>query len=354
MHTSDNLTTNFYMLAYTPVLLLKISNIISASSLLSMIILGTISIIYLNTTVIYVRGQVINNHNNDNNYSAKVIQNNTSVIADIPTRKVHVGDIDIGYKIFGKGDPILLITGANGVRMDLWNPVLLSELSYNHTVIIFDNRGVGNTTAGIKVFSIKQFANDTSGLLDALNIKKPVDVLGWSMGSFIAQELAILHADRVNKLILYGSSCSGKQSIPPSPKVITFFTKNITKITSNGNARFQASASLLFPKTWIKENPNYLQYLPKSKEFASTQSILGQIRAMFTWSDSCNQLSRITQPTLVIDGTNDVITPTANSLILAKKIPGAWLVQINGAGHGLMYQYPEKFSTIVKTFLEEG
>ena len=178
------------MLAYTPVLLLKISNIISASSLLSMIILGTISIIYLNTTVIYVRGQVINNHNNDNNYSAKVIQNNTSVISDIPTRKVHVGDIDIGYKIFGKGDPILLITGANGVRMDLWNPVLLSQLSSNHTVIIFDNRGVGNTTAGIKVFSIKQFANDTSGLLDALNIKKPVDVLGWSMGSFIAQELS--------------------------------------------------------------------------------------------------------------------------------------------------------------------
>ncbi len=119
MHTSDNLTTNFYMLAYTPFLLLKISNIISASSLLSMIILGTISIIYLNTTVIYVRGEVINNHNNDNNYSAKVIQNNTSVISDIPTRKVHVGDIDIGYKIFGKGDPILLITGANGVRMDL-------------------------------------------------------------------------------------------------------------------------------------------------------------------------------------------------------------------------------------------
>ena len=57
---------------------------------------------------------------------------------------------------------------------------------------------------------------------------------------------------------------------------------------------------------------------------------------------------------IVIDGTNDVITPSANYLILAEKIPGAWLVQINGAGHGLMYQYPQKFSTIVKTFLEEG
>lgn len=285
---------------------------------------------------------------------AKAIQENSSVISDFPTRKVHVDDIDIGYKMFGKGDPILLITGANGVRMDLWDPVLLRELSSDHTVIIFDNRGVGNTTSGVKTFSIKQFANDTSGLLDALEIKKPVDVLGWSMGSFIAQELAILHPDKVNKLILYGSSCSGKQSVPPSPKVLTFFTKNITRIHSNGNARFLASASLLFPKTWIKKNPNYLQYLPISKESASIQSILRQIQAISTWSDSCNKLSGITQPTLVIDGSNDVITPSANSLTLAEKIPGAWLVRISDAGHGLMYQYPEKFSMIVKTFLKEG
>jgi len=316
-----------------------------------MIILCTFSFIYLNATVNYVQSQEINNPNNS---LSKFKQNQISVISNVPTRRVHFGDIDIGYKMFGKGNPILLITGANGVRMDVWDPVLLSELASNHTVIIFDNRGVGNTTSGSKVFSIKQFANDTSGLLDALDIKKPVDVLGWSMGSFIAQELAILHPDKVNKLILYASICSGKQSVPPIPKATTFFTKNVTRITSNGNARFEASASLLFPQTWIKENPNYLQYLPKSKESASIQTILGQIRAMSSWTDSCNQLSRITKPTLVIDGTEDVITPSVNSLILAEKIPGAWLVQINGAGHGLMYQYPQRFSTIVQTFLKEG
>lgn len=316
------------------------------------IILGAFLIVYPSQ----IRGQVINKHNNDNNNSSKTIQSDysSSVASNIPTRKVHVGDIDIGYKIFGKGNPILFITGANGVRMDVWDPSLLRELSSDHTVIIFDNRGVGNTTAGVKTFSIKQFANDTSGLLDALNIKKPVDVLGWSMGSFIAQELAILHPDKVNKLILYASSCSGKQSVPPNPKVTTFFTKNVTRITSNGNARFLASASLLFPKTWIKKNPNYLQYLPKSKESATIQTILGQIRAMSTWTESCDQLSRITKPTLVIDGTSDIITPSANSLLIAEKIPGAWLVRISGAGHGLMYQYPQKFSTIVETFMKEG
>ena len=315
------------------------SKIISCG-LLSLIILGTLSLTYL------LHGNGI--------LPAKANTIQDSGIYNFPTRKVRVGDIDIGYKIFGKGDPILLITGANGVRMDVWDPVLLRELASNHTVIIFDNRGVGNTTSGSKLFSIKQFANDTSGLLNALNIKKPVNVLGWSMGAFIAQELAILHPDKVNKLILYGSSCSGKQSVPPGPKVTTFFTKNVTRITSNGNARFEASASLLFPRTWIKENPNYLQYLPKSKESASIQTILGQIRAMSTWTDSCNQLSRITKPTLVIDGASDIITPSANSLLIAEKIPGAWLIQINGAGHGLMYQYPQRFSNIVKTFLEDG
>jgi len=222
------------------------SKIISCG-LLSLIILGTLSLTYLL-------------HGNDI-LPAKANTIQDSGIYNFPTRKVRVGDIDIGYKIFGKGDPILLITGANGVRMDVWDPVLLRELASNHTVIIFDNRGVGNTTSGSKLFSIKQFANDTSGLLNALNIKKPVNVLGWSMGSFIAQELAILHPDKVNKLKLCGSSCSGKQSVPPGPKVTTFFTKNVPRITSNGNARFEASTSLLFPRTWIKENPNCNPYL---------------------------------------------------------------------------------------------
>jgi pimeloyl-ACP methyl ester carboxylesterase len=75
-----------------------------------------------------------------------------------------------------------------------------------YTVIIFDNRGVGNTTARTKPFSIIQFANDTAGLLDALKIQK-ADVLGYSMGTFIAQEITLLHSEKVNRLVLYTASC---------------------------------------------------------------------------------------------------------------------------------------------------
>jgi hypothetical protein len=70
-------------------------------------------------------------------------------IQNIPAKKVHVGDIDIAYKTFGKGDAILLISGSSNV-MDVWPSSMLQELSSNHTVIIFDNRGVGNTTSGTR------------------------------------------------------------------------------------------------------------------------------------------------------------------------------------------------------------
>jgi pimeloyl-ACP methyl ester carboxylesterase len=112
-------------------------------------------------------------------------------IQNIPVKRVHVGDIDIAYKTFGKGEPILLVSGAGG-DMNAWDPSTLKVLSSNHTVIVFDNRGVGNTTTGNRPFSIQQFANDTAGLLDALKIRK-ADVLGYSMGSFIAQQLTVMN-----------------------------------------------------------------------------------------------------------------------------------------------------------------
>jgi pimeloyl-ACP methyl ester carboxylesterase len=103
--------------------------------------------------------------------------------------------------------------------MDMWSPALLKELSSNHSVIIFDNRGAGESTEGTKKFSISQFANDTVGLLDALKIEKG-DILGSSMGSFIVQEIALMYPNRIDNVILAPSGCRGKESAPPSPQVI--------------------------------------------------------------------------------------------------------------------------------------
>lgn len=116
----------------------------------------------------------------------------------------------MAYRTFGQGDPILLIGGL-GAKVDSWEPSILRNLSTNHTVIVLDNRGVGNTTTGTKPFSVQQFANDTNGLLDALKIQK-ADVLGHSMGTFVAQQLAVMHPEKVNRLVLVAASCGGKES----------------------------------------------------------------------------------------------------------------------------------------------
>ena len=109
---------------------------------------------------------------------------NSVNMQDIPLKKVHVGDIDVAYKMFGKGDPILLFSGASD-NMDAWDPSFLTGISSNHTVIAFDQRGIGNTTAGSKPYTYPQLANDTAGLLDALKIPK-ANVMGYSLGGHIS------------------------------------------------------------------------------------------------------------------------------------------------------------------------
>src|SRR6478752_6935707 len=130
-------------------------------------------------------------------------------IQDIPLKKVHVGDIDIAYKVFGKGDPIILHNGAND-GMNAWDPSFLTAISSNHTVIVFDQRGIGNTTSGTEPYSIQLLANDTAGLMNALKIQK-ANVLGYSLGSFTTQQFAISHPDKVSSIILVASTCGGKE-----------------------------------------------------------------------------------------------------------------------------------------------
>jgi predicted alpha/beta-fold hydrolase len=146
--------------------------------------------------------------NSPHTISTSSFQSKANIIDNMPSQKITIGDIEIAYKQLGESGakPIVLIIGL-GATMDMWSPLLLEQLtSSNYSVTIFDNRGAGDSTAGTKEFSISQFANDTTGLLDALNITK-ADILGLSMGSFIAQELMLTNPDKVGKLILYASLC---------------------------------------------------------------------------------------------------------------------------------------------------
>jgi alpha/beta hydrolase family protein len=155
------------------------------------------------TKVVY--GQSDSDQKNSNTRNLINMQN-------IILEKVRVGDIDIAYKVFGKGDPIILFNGASD-SMDAWDPSFISSVSSNHTVIAFDQRGIGNTTVGFKPYSMQQLTNDSTGLLAALKIPKAV-VLEYSLDSFIAQQFAIIYPDKVSSIILVALTCGGKDGIP--------------------------------------------------------------------------------------------------------------------------------------------
>jgi hypothetical protein len=138
-------------------------------SMFIMIIPATAIMLTTSTTANPVYGQ-----QDKTNFNAT----DSSNIQSLPVKKVQVGDIEIAYKMLGKGDPILLYNGASD-GMDAWDPSFPKSLSSNHTVIAFDSRGLGNTTMGSKPYTYQQLANDAAGLLDALKIPK-ADVMGYS------------------------------------------------------------------------------------------------------------------------------------------------------------------------------
>lgn len=263
------------------------------------------------------------------------------------SQSVRAGDISMGYTVTGEGHPLVLITGYSAT-MDMWDPLLIKELSSRYKVILFDNRGMGRTSASARPFSIELFVEDTVGLMDALKIKK-AHILGWSMGTFIAMELALKHPDRVDKLVLYAGACGwkGGDVIKASPDVIG----DLTDLSGTGEERSKRLVNILFPKKWLQDHPGFLENLPRPQTPESMDNIRRQGQAMGTWPGVCGRVANIRKPALIITGAEDVVIPPANSLLLASRIPGSWLVRLPG-GHSNMYQYPLTFSRCVLNFLD--
>ena len=282
---------------------------------------------------------------------------------NIPAKKVHVGDIDIAYKMLGKGDPILLFNGASD-NMNAWDPSFLKGISSNHTVIVFDSRGIGNTTTGSKPYSMQLLANDTAGLIDALSIDK-ADVFGYSLGSFIAQQFAVMYPEKTNSLILVASMCGGKEGINQPPEFIKLQYEIVNKSLNNVPISQEEMKSLVTASLgsgWIRLHPESLD-IPANMTFQqmkpglspdtmNNQNNVGHSWTASNWSGACDELAKIAKPTLVITGTDDnLYVPHVNSFKIVEKIPGAWLVQIKDAGHAVMDQYPEQIGKILQTFL---
>ena len=313
--------------------------IIALLSILSFAIISD----YDGMILINAQRQTIDLDNNNDN-------TNTIKFEKIPFKQVRVGDIDIAYNTSGNGNPILLIMGYSGSKND-WDPTFLDGLSANHKVIIFDNRGVSNSTLGTKDYTINQLAEDVVGLLNVLNISK-VDVLGYSMGGMIAQQLTLEHKDRVDDLILYATHCGTiDQTYNPPQKLLEQFG-NLSGTPADIKQRF---VPYQFPNSWINEHrPSYDQIFA-SLTLPPANILEKQKEALFKWISpgTCDRLSQISQDTLVIVGTADKIIPSINSEIFKDKIKGAEVETFVGGGHALMFQFPERLSEEINKFLDK-
>lgn len=258
---------------------------------------------------------------------------------------VRAGDITMNCRMLGSGHPLLLIMGY-GSTMNLWEPRLLDRLAERYRLIVFDNRGIGGSETGTLPFSIGQFAEDTAALLGSLGIGQ-AHVLGWSMGSLVAQELALRHPSLVGRLVLYASHCDAEM-FPPSPEVLA----QLTDTSGTPEERGMRYIATLFPETWLRENGLRLKeifYRPMGT--VNEESVGMQAAAIGNWEGTTDRLGSIGSSTLLITGAEDRLVPPDNSRYMDGKVPGAQLAVIENGGHGLMFQYPEKFCDIVAGFL---
>jgi pimeloyl-ACP methyl ester carboxylesterase len=260
-------------------------------------------------------------------------------------RSAQVGDIKMGYRVFGNGDPLVMIMGY-GSTMNMWESGLLQALSSRFKVIIFDNRGIGLSEEGERPISIEQFADDTAGLMEALGLRR-AHVLGWSMGALIAEELALRQPGRVDRLVLYAAHCNAAL-FPPAPEIL----QKLTDTSGTPEQQGMRFISVLFPPTWLQSHGDRIKEVFYRPMGTVRPEIMGkQSMAIGAWKGCCDRLGQIKKLALIIAGAEDVLVPPQNARYLAGKIPGAKLALIENGGHGLMFQLPDEFEAQVTEFL---
>jgi pimeloyl-ACP methyl ester carboxylesterase len=242
----------------------------------------------------------------------------------------------------GEGEPLLMIMGLS-FSLAMWGN-LRRCLAQGFRVIMFDNRCVGKSERPVHLFSIAAMARDAAAVLDAAGAAT-AHVLGFSMGGMIAQEVALSYPERVRKLILGCTHCGGFKAVRAESAVLRLLMSPLL----SGEARLAAMVPLIYDQNTPRERIDADLEVIRANGPSAIGYLL-QLSAIVTWH-AYGRLPRISAPTLVLHGENDLLVPPENGHILADRIPGAKLVCIPRAGHVFPTDQPAVTCEALQDFL---
>ncbi|MDP1604744.1 MAG: alpha/beta hydrolase [Legionella sp.] len=258
---------------------------------------------------------------------------------------ITVNNLDIYYELHGRGKPLVLIAGYTGDHT-FWN-LMLDELAQKFQVLIFDNRGIGQTKDNGTFFTLDTMAEDTFALTEKLGLAHP-HILGQSMGGTIAQILAKKYADKIDKLILLNSAA--KFSLRTQMTLESLL--NLRKANTSFDLFIDTALPWFFSSDYLSKRENITNFKQALLDAPYPQSIGDQERQYKALSgfDSRSWLQDIRPRTLVIAAKDDIIAQPDDSKALAMGITGSKFVMITGA-HSSPVEQPHEVNKNILRFL---
>jgi len=270
------------------------------------------------------------------------------------TRFVEVDGVRYAYRRFGTATrtPVVFLQHFRG-GLDNWDPNVTDGLAKDRPVILFNNAGVASS-GGDPADTVTGMARHVIAFVDALGLKK-VDLLGFSLGGFVAQQVVLESPDLIRHVILAGTGPQGGEGMDHMPpKVVEHATRekpileDFLYLFFSQSETSQAAGRAF----WERRHTRLDQDVPSSVAAMGAQG-----NAIAAWGivpqlDRYASLRRIKHPVLVVNGADDIMVPTINSFILQQRIPNATLVIYPDSGHGAIFQYPELFVSHARLFLE--
>jgi pimeloyl-ACP methyl ester carboxylesterase len=276
--------------------------------------------------------------------------NQLSKIKEISMGYIERDNTKLYYETYGYGEPIVFIEGL-AQQVSMWK-YQIEALKNSFKIVTFDLRGSGRSDKPQKDYSLEIFVEDTKAIIDQLNLEKP-NILGVSLGGFIAQAFAVKYGDIINNLILVNTSFGGPQYILPNQDVL-----NVMIYGGKGNSPIEKAIDALsysFSEDFLKNHKNTLEEIatellkiPQPAYAYQGQAIVG---ATFNME---NEVKNIKNKTLVIVADKDRVVPMENGLNLHKAIPNSKLVIIKNAGHLSFIEKHEEFNKTIMNFLKES